>query len=175
MYRVSNPTARDDYYGQEYMYSSNIGQCVWYVQRRGIEIINTIDVDEEIRKKAETSLRNTTGNGRDWWNNPSLQMFGTSTNYEEPKVGAIIVWRYTESNIKAMGADYGHVAVVEAVDYENRTVTVSDGWKNRQYWGDGYNSIEYASFGFRTVPFEWVLNYGNPSNYIFMGYVYLLD
>lgn len=172
MQRVGNPTANDYYYSQQYMYSSNVGQCVWYVQRRALEIMNTVEVDEGLRAKAIEALKNTRGNGRDWWNNPSLQMFGTSTNYEEPKVGAIIVWRYTDANIKAMGADYGHVGIVEAVDYQNRTMTVSDGWKNN--W-DNPNSIEYASFGFRTVPFEWALNYGNPSKYIFMGYVYLLD
>ena len=172
MQRVGNPTAADYYYSQEYMYSTNVGQCVWYVQRRALEIMNTVDVDEGLRAQAIEALRNTRGNGRDWWNNPSLQMFGTSTNYEEPKVGAIIVWRYTDANIGAMGADYGHVGIVEAVDYENRTMTVSDGWKNN--WNNP-NSIEYASFGFRTVPFEWALNYGNPSKYIFMGYVYLLD
>ena len=172
MQRVGNPTASDYYYGQEYMYSTNIGQCVWYVQRRAAEIINTVEIDENLRQKAEQAIKNTTGNGRDWWNNPSLQMFGTSTNYAEPKVGAIIVWRYTDANIRNMGADYGHVAVVEAVDYENRMMTVSDGWKNN--W-DNPNSIEYASFGFRTVPFEWALNYGDSSRYIFMGYVYILD
>jgi len=172
MQRVGNPTASDYYYSQEYMYSSNVGQCVWYVQRRALEIMETVEIDEDTRQKAIAALKNTYGNGRDWWNNPSLTMFGSSTNYAEPKVGAIIVWRYTQANINSMGADYGHVAMVEAVDYENKTMTVSDGWKSN--WG-APNSIEYASFGFRTVPFEWALDYGNPNKYIFMGYVYLLD
>lgn len=172
MQRVSNPTASDYYYSQNYIYSSNVGQCVWYAQRRALEILNTVDIDEAKRKQAIQAVMNTTGNGRDWWNNPSLKMFGTSTNYQEPKVGALIVWRYTSQNIASMGADYGHIGVVEAVDYENKTMTVSDGWKNN--WGNP-NTIEYASFGFRTVPFEWAQNYGNPQKYIFLGYVYLLD
>ena len=180
MQRVSNPTASDYYYGQEYMYSDNIGQCVWYVQRRAAEIINTVEIDEDVRQKAEQAIKSTRGNGRDWWNNPTLQMFGTSTNYEEPKVGAIIVWEYTNSYIESQrskGLDsnnYGHVGIIEAVDYENRTMTVSDGWKNHQYW-NGYNSIEYASFEFVTVPFDWALTYWNGNQYQFMGYVYLLD
>lgn len=172
MQRVGNPTRNDYYYSQDYFYSSNVGQCVWYTQRRALEILNTVEIDETKRKQAIQAIMNTTGNGRDWWNNPSLKMFGTSTNYAEPKVGALIVWRYTNQNIKNMGADYGHIGVVEAVDYENRTMTVSDGWKSN--WKNP-NSIEYASFGFRTVPFEWAQNYGNPQKYIFLGYVYLLD
>lgn len=178
MQRVSNPTASDYYYGQEYMYSDNIGQCVWYVQRRAAEIINTIDIDENIRQKAEQAIKSTRGNGRDWWNNPTLQMFGTSTNYAEPKVGAIIVWEYTNSYIESQrskGLDsnnYGHVGIVEAVDYEAKTMTISDGWKNN--W-DNPNSINYASFEFVTVPFDWALTYWDSSKYQFMGYVYLLD
>jgi hypothetical protein len=172
MQRVSNPTAADYYYSQNYFYSSNVGQCVWYAQRRALEILNTVDIEQSKKQQAIQAVMNTTGNGRDWWNNPSLKMFGTSTNYAEPKVGALIVWRYTSQNIANMGADYGHIGVVEAVDYENRTMTVSDGWKNN--WNSP-NTIDYASFGFRTVPFEWAKNYGNPDKYIFLGYVYLLD
>lgn len=172
MQRVSNPTASDYYYSQDYMYSSNVGQCVWYAQRRALEILNTVQIDETQRKQAIQAVKNTTGNGREWWNNPSLKMFGTSTNYAEPKVGALIVWKYTDQNIKNMGADYGHIGVVEAVDYENKTMTVSDGWKSN--WNNP-NTIDYASFGFRTVSFEWAKNYGNPDKYIFLGYVYLLD
>lgn len=172
MQRVSAPTANDYYYSQQYMYASNVGQCVWYAKRRALEILNTVQIDENLKNQAVQAIKNTSGNGRDWWNNPSLTMFGTSTNYDEPKVGALIVWKYTNSNIKYMGADYGHIGVVEAVDYENRTMTVSDGWKNN--WNNP-NTIDYASFGFRTVPFEWAKNGGNPSKYIFLGYVYLLD
>lgn len=170
--RVAGPTASDYYYSQEYFYSGNVGQCVWYVQRRALEIINTVEIDEDVRQKAIKALMNTGGNGRDWWNNPSLTMFGSSTDYSKPKVGSIIVWRYTPSRIASMGADYGHVGIVEAVDYENGTMTVSDGWKPN--WGNP-NTLSSAAFGFRTVPFEWALNYGNPNSYIFMGYVYLLD
>lgn len=170
--RVSSPTDSDYYYSQDYFYSSNVGQCVWYAKRRSLEIINTIEIDEAKRVKAEAALKDVSGNGRDWWDNPNLQMFGSSTDYTKPKPGALIVWRYTSGNIANMGADYGHIAVVEDVDYEKGLVTVSDGWKNN--W-ENPNSIAYASFGFRTVPFEWVLDYGQPSKYIFMGYVYLLD
>ena len=178
MQRVGNPTASDYYYGQEYMFSDNIGQCVWYVQRRAAEIINTVEIDEGLRQKAEQAIKSTRGNGRDWWDNPTLQMFGTSTNYEEPKVGAIIVWEYTNEYIQSQRSkrlddtNYGHVGIIEAVDYETKTMTVSDGWKNN--WDDP-NSIDYASFEFVTVPFEWALDYGNPSKYTFRGYVYLLD
>lgn len=171
--RVSNPTPSDYYYSQEYFYSGNVGQCVWYAQRRALEIMNTVEIDEDDRQKAIKALMNTSGNGRDWWNNPSLTMFGSSTDYTKPKVGSIIVWRYTPQNISNHGGyDYGHVAIVEAVDYENGTMTVSDGWKPN--WSQP-NVLSSAAFGFRTVPFEWALNYGNPNSYIFMGYVYLLD
>lgn len=172
--RISNPTKNDYYYSQDYFYSSNVGQCVWYAKRRALEIINTISIDETKRAQAEEAVKNTYGNGKDWWNNPSLKMFGESTDYTQPRVGALVVWRYTDKYAKTnyKGINYGHIGVIESVDYTKQTVIVSEGWKKN--W-EAPNTIDYASFSIKEHSFDWLKNYGRPGDYEFIGYVYLLD
>ena len=160
----------------------NFAQCVWYVKRRAIEIFNTLEgIDEETRQKAITAIYNSYGNGRDWWDRAvepggPLSIFGVSSDYTQPKIGAIVVWEFTQENAnnKYGGHNYGHVAIVENIDEANGTVTVTEGYRkggSNGSWDSGENWSQ-AGFLRQTQTYEQL---ANRSGYVFRGYVYLLD
>ena len=145
--------------------ASNLGQCVWYARSRALELIYYSNMSDAEKYIAYEAIASTNGHGRDWYSNPSGSIFEKSTNYAEPRPGAIVSWSGGD------GHNYGHVAIIESVDMENRTVVMSDG-----YNGGGANgaptwaNVRYRT---RTLTFEQIKNYGN-GNYRFNGYVYIL-
>jgi len=76
------------------------GQCTWYVQQR---------------RKCSWS-----GNAKDWDVNARNQGFLVAKI--PPVPGCIMVWRAWASSGPA---SYGHVALVEAVDYQQQTITIT--------------------------------------------------
>ena len=112
------------------------------------------------------------GHGRSWYNGiSSLDNFEKSNNVEEPKVGAIVSW---SSNKSIVGHEYGHVAIIEAVDYEKKEVIISESWNGAG--ADAANTWENAVYKTRTLTFNQLKNYAGYGNggYTFNGYVYLL-
>ena len=175
--RNTTPTSSDKYFNEPYLGSHNRGQCVWYVRGRGMEIIATADgIDEEKRETALNAVKNTSGHGRQWWNNPGLVMFNSSNDYTKPKTGSIIVWKYTDSYASTKPDNYGHVAIIEEVNEENQTVTITEGWTNTGSCSSNWSCI---NFNYKTLSmsdfYNWAQHYNNSSRYIFLGYVYLLD
>lgn len=163
---------------------SNNFQCVWYAKYRMNEIISTIKgaVDEKKREEAKNTLLASSAHGSGWYNlaqnGGSMSKFESSNDYMKPRPGALVSYRWTNSHWennptypKSAGHDnYGHVAVVESVDYENQTVVVTEGWRVCGYW----NNRECLGFKNRTLTFEQMKNFGQ-NHYEFLGYVYVAD
>lgn len=145
--RTSAPSLKDDYYNKPsnpYSNHNGIGNCAWYAFGRAHEILGYAPTFS--------------GNASLWWNDrDSYAGFG-----DEPRVGAIAVW----DGIGASAS--GHVAVVEAV--EGDQVTISESSYNGvsytgTYWGSRTYSEEYLRSG---------LSYRGCPLYL-IGYIYLID
>lgn len=103
---------------------SNISQCPWYAKARAIEIINTSTLSSELKAKATAVLKQTFGNGIDWYggiNSTLGSYFAYSSDINKPMAGSIIAWS------GGNGHNYGHVGIIEKVNSDG-TVVLSDGW-----------------------------------------------
>lgn len=180
-------SAPDSNYYTDTINGSNYFQCVWYAKARSVEILSTIEgADSSKVDEAITAVKNSGANGSGWYDlaqgDGSMSIFGSSNDVYSPRPGAMISWKWTESGCKAYkGAgkncteyggsltNYGHVGIIESVDYENQKVVVSDGWYNCGSWNSdrcfGFRSNEYS--------FDYLKSFGG--NYIFLGYIYVAD
>lgn len=116
-----------------YKNGTGFGQCVWYAKHRAMEIIASNNYDESTKQKLINSIKNTPGNGIDWYKSPNSTYFKKSTNINEPKPGSIVSWAWNNPDkINKYGANYGHVAIVEAVyEKDGKTmVTLTEGWRS---------------------------------------------
>lgn len=127
-------------------------ECTWYANGRGLEILTSNGMDLATAKKYMFPMH---GNATEWYS--QNEYFSSSTAVNNPKVGAIIVWSGGKKG-------YGHVAVIEDVQYDSSgnavSVSVSEG-------GQGVNGFQYKET--RTI--DYIRKHGN---YNFVGYVYLL-
>ena len=148
--------------------AGNLGQCVWYAQSRALELIYYSNMDDLQKIKALNAISSTYRNGEGWYDASTLDIFQKVTDYTLPVAGAIVSWSSSESS--GASHNYGHVAIIESVDYENRTVVISDGWNSEG--PNGSETWENVNYRIRTLTFEEILNYR--TGYTFNGYVYIL-
>ena len=148
--------------------SSNLGQCVWYARSRAMELILSSDMDEITKAIALSAIMSVSANGEGWFDYPSLDIFEKSTDRNMPMPGAIISWSSSES----AGArhNYGHVAIIESVDYENQTVVMSEGWNASG--ANGASTWGNVRVNKTTKTFAQLQSYN--TGYTFNGYVYIL-
>lgn len=150
-------------------YASNLGQCVWYARSRALELILNSDMDDETKIQALNAINSVRANGEGWFSHSSLSMFEKSTDSYMPMPGSIVSWSGGSSECSPR---CGHVAIVESVDYENKTITISEGWNT-----GGPNGLETwnnVAFQIKTYTFESIRGYSDASRYTFNGYVYIL-
>ena len=154
--------AHDDIF---YYSSNNIsfasgftGECTWYAYGRANEILDSVG----------SSLKWSYASHAKGWYSYNLGLgskgFSSSSNVNNPKVGAIIVWTSSK---------YGHVAIVEAVnddgtiDYSESNVTSAKSSSNK--YGFRYQShISYKNSGVGTISRIW-------DDYSFDGYIYMIE
>lgn len=133
-------------------YPKYVQECTWYSHGRGLEILTKNGMSLETAKKYMNPMQ---GDAYKWFG--QNQYFSSSTDVNQPKVGAIIVW----SN----GSEAGHVAIIEDIIYDSNgnveSITTSEG-------GRKIHGFKYTEG--RTL--DWVKAH---STYKFTGYVYLLD
>ncbi len=160
-----------------YLGNTLFGQCVWYAKHRALEIIDNSGLDDSTKQILIESIKKTSGNGQDWYNNPDGSLFQKSSNVNEPRPGAIVSWSHGE---------YGHVAIVESVYEKNgeTMLTISEGSRIKHDTdGDGKvdgwissSTLEHAlsqtKIETKEVPLSQMQNRWG---YSFNGYVYLLD
>lgn len=156
-----------EYYQPVSVIGKNYGECPWYAKGRAIEILAYSNMSEELKQTAINSLRNTLGNGADWFVNPSGEIFSKSTDLYAAKPGAIVSW-------SGGGAGYGHVGIIEDVEYDSNgkatKVLLTDGWN-----GTGNPSNAQYSYRWMDIEHLRIYNASRPNLYRFNGYVYLLD
>lgn len=148
--------------------AGNLGQCVWYAKSRALELIFHSNMSEADKLKAYNAILATYQNGEGWFAASTLDVFEKSTDYMQPRAGAIISW---SSSISA-GAkhNYGHVAIIESVDEANQTVVMSEGWNDGGANGAAsWSNVRYQS---KTMSFSELRSYGK--GYTFNGFVYIL-
>ena len=113
-------------------------ECVTYAKLRAIEILdnNKVLTDEQ-RAKAIAEVGNAQGNGWQWTaaDNPGLKNFNSDSSCTNFKAGSIIAYngngaKCTETiDGKTVTHYCGHVAIIESVDLQARTYTISDSYK----------------------------------------------
>ena len=113
-------------------------ECVTYAKLRAIEILdnNKVLTDEQ-RAKAIAEVGNAQGNGWQWTaeDNPGLKNFNSDSSCTNFKAGSIIAYNGNgakcteEINGKTVTHYCGHVAIIESVDLEAGTYTISDSYK----------------------------------------------
>lgn len=173
--RTTAPGGSDMYFQPPYNYNHNRSECVWYVRGRISEMAGTSSLDKATKDKIQKSMLNTTGNGTDWWNNPSLKMYKSSNDVRQPKPGSIIVWKYGPARANQKGGNFGHVAVLESISSSGEVV-VTEGWNNCNYGNQSWSCVVFKHRKFNSLEefYNWVSNYGGgPSQYKFLGYVYI--
>lgn len=162
----TGPPVQDNEHDKKYYYSSNnlsyqggyVGECTWYAYGRANEILNQSgsDLKWNYAPHAKKWLQANIDAGS--------EAFSYSTDVNNPKVGAIIVW----------GSDkFGHVAVVEAVnddgtiDYSEANISTERSSSNP--YGFRYQShIPYNKDGVGTISKIW-------NDYTFSGYIYMIE
>lgn len=178
-----------DFNGKE-IYNSqarNIGQCPWYSKYRAIEVLMFSDMDASIRAAAINAVQYHAGDGAGWGAYSKLSnFFPVSTNVNEAKPGSVVSWA---GGIPAGGRNYqdasgiyrngyGHVAIVEKVNYSSpgkvSSIIISDGWKKKPWSSySGWSGVE-VRYG-REMTADSVLGHtSNGDRYYFAGYVFLL-
>lgn len=150
--------------------SSNRGQCVWYAKGRAFEIVNALkeknSLNDDQVKAIKKLVLSIPGNGGDIYNN-AKDKFNTSNDIKKPKAGSFIVWRKK--------GDYGHVAVVEEVNDESKTITVIGGYTSTGSCPDNWScaKLEEKTMTLDEFYKGWGKNYNG--GYEFDGYVYFLE
>lgn len=157
------------------LYSSGSGlisQCPWFAKSRALELIYESDMPDEQKLKAFKTIAGAMGNGTDWYSGiTALNNFTKSSKYDEPRVGALVSW---SSNSSKAGHSYGHVAIIEEVDYVNKKVLISESYNSGGV--NAANNWNNVSYRLREFTFEELKNYKNYKNggYSLNGYVYIL-
>lgn len=164
---------RDSYAGSLNIYSasaSNVSQCPWYAKSRAIEIVYGSNMDEKLKQTAIDSLNATSGNGKDWYDNPDGTIFTKSTDYTQPQPGSIVTW---EAHGSDSSCQYGHVAIVEQV-LDNGNVLISESWNNGG--ANSGNSWNKTFYRVQEQTLDYVKSHkGSKCTMTFKGYVYLLN
>ncbi len=124
-------------------------QCVTYAKLRAIEILNTNTIlSSEQKEKAINQIEIAQGNGWAWTvdSNSNLQGFSFDKTCTDFRAGSIIAFSGSGANCTGSGSPEtggvkcGHVAIIESVDYENNTFTISDSWDALK---GSWHSVEY--------------------------------
>ena len=169
------------YYDGTVYISASTYQCPWWAKARALEMLDTITVaDEEARKTVISYVKNSMGNGVDWYTLKTLENLPHSDDASQALPGAIVSWSWTypyctpgrikQKWVKSDGTCYnfGHVGIVENVTY-NDDGTVSKIYVSESGGTDGIYVHEYTS---ETIKKGWA---GINGDYQFNGYVYLLN
>jgi surface antigen len=130
--RMVRPDRSDSHYyvqdANQYGNPGLEGECAWYAKYRAIELL-------EMTGSSKTWNSYTNGNAYCYVSEVQNGTFSTSTDYKSPMPGALISWSHGQ---------YGHVAVVEAVEEDGIIISEMGigygyyrqelGWTAEQTW-----------------------------------------
>ena len=177
--RTNAPTVGEWSNMDNYYDTNNTCQCVWYAKNRAIEILNELYKKSSITKKQydiyTKRISNTRGNGNQFTLNGSINMnnsFKGSNNINDFKAGSFIGMK---SWYSSAGQTYGHVVVIEKVDFENKKIYTTDG----SHKGNcSRNNFSGLAFNYKEYTFDEFYQRYNPTDsakFDFYGYLYFLE
>lgn len=150
-----------------------IGECIWYVKFRSLEIINELknngsltekqydNLYKKLKQKAGTAIEYSPNNSKG-----PAKYYSNSMNINDIRPGSFLVTTSSTSSA-------GHISAVESFDGQN--ITITDGWN-----GEGKNAnntctkSNFDCFTFRTRTFTYD-EYINTFSSSFRGYLYFLE
>lgn len=145
------------------------GQCIVYVEKRAVEIINSATVGYEKISDRSKYKRVWSEEGFGCAKYALLdgpkatkmkKLFNYSGDVTKPQAGAVIVWNGTKNNCG--GEPAGHVAVIEEVKDNGNVIVSQSNWCSN-----------CEKFSRNELTQKQIKNYGG--NHPFIGYIYLLQ
>jgi surface antigen len=137
------------------------GQCPWFAKGRAIELVSNSDMPDDLKQTVIKSLKATRGDGGQWYDNPSNELFEKSTDIYAARPGSIVSW--------SQAGKPGHVGIVEDVQYDENgkatKILLSEGWNKKC-------QVSATSYALKWWDVEQFRHYYGKHNFI--GYVYLL-
>lgn len=132
--RIKPPTTADKYFGEK----ATKANCTTYAANRAREILG------------DTSIK-FSGDAKEWWKYRD-KFAGYSTNANEPRIGALMIWG------KEGYSGPGHVAVVEDIIYNKDGSVKTVIYSESAYGGIWYKNLNKKEYG----QYNW---YGNATSY----------
>lgn len=161
--RTAQPNSSNKFYfsNDNILYSAGYtGQCTWYAYGRANEILSN----------AESSLKWTVAsNAGNWYDDNKAygsKGFKSSTDVNNPKVGAIIVW--TDNGTSAGCSGCGHVGVVEAVNSDNTIDITEANISGIKSSSNPYGWQYVKNMSLSEVKSRW-------GGYSFIAYIYIVE
>ena len=146
------------------------GQCVWYAKGRAVEIVDYLESQGKITSEEANKIFNLIlpayGNAGEIYDN-AKSVWNSSNNIKDVKAGSFIIWQQP--------GQPGHIEVIEEVNTDDNTITITGGWTSTGSCPGNWNCIEFQS---RTMPLdEFYEGYGLHyiGGYNFVGYIYFLE
>ena len=145
------------------------GQCIVYVEKRAVEIIDSATVGYEKISDRSKYKRVWSEEGFGCAKYALLdgskatkmkKLFNYSGDVTKPQAGAVIVWNGTKNNCG--GEPAGHVAVIEEVKDNGNVIVSQSNWCS-----------DCEKFSRNELTQKQIKNYGG--NHPFIGYIYLLQ
>lgn len=145
------------------------GQCIVYVEKRAVEIIDSATVGYEKISDRSKYKRVWSEEGFGCAKYALLdgskatkmkKLFNYSGDVTKPQAGAVIVWNGTKNNCG--GEPAGHVAVIEEVKDNGNVIVSQSNWCSN-----------CEKFSRNELTQKQIKNYGG--NHPFIGYIYLLQ
>lgn len=174
-FTIRNKNPKDDWRGDNMLWvrdEKNVGQCVWYVRNRAIEIINELcdngSLTEKKCKVYKNRVATQRGDGKDFYpNGPASKGFNGSLNIDDIKAGSFI-GLYSTTSV------HGHVGLIEYVSKDKQKIIYTDGYAR----GDcSKNNLSCVKFSYKEFnSFDEFKNYfTRGSHYTYRGYLYFLE
>ena len=107
-----------------------------------------------------------------WFSNATKNGWETTDNPLNPEIGSIIVW--LDRNDKTNQSGYGHVAIVNSIDWGKKEIHISEmNWGPLMTGTDPEDAItiNFDSTTTKTLSLESLNRKGRVSTYYFQGYI----
>ena len=172
--RKTNP--KDDWKGNNMLWvrdERNVGQCVWYVRNRAMEILKELcdngSLPENKCKTYKNRVINQYGDGKDFYpNGTASKGFVGSLSIDDIKSGTFIGLDSTSS------PKHGHVGLIEYVSEDKQKIIYTDGYARGNCSKTNLSCVRFTYKEFNSFD-EFKKYFNGGSQYTYKGYLYFLE
>ncbi len=172
--RKTNP--KDDWKGNNMLWvrdERNVGQCVWYVRNRAMEILKELcdngSLPENKCKTYKNRVINQYGDGKDFYpNGTASKGFVGSLSIDDIKSGTFIGLDSTSS------PKHGHVGLIEYVSEDKQKIIYTDGYARGNCSKNDLSCVRFTYKEFNSFD-EFKKYFNGGSQYTYKGYLYFLE